>query len=218
MRRTRINVRAVLTACLLTAAWPTLAPGAEASGIQTTGFGARAERTSGPSAAYRLALWPQQARAPDFKLVDFDGRPRSLADFSGRILVVFFGFVRCPDVCPAELFKLALVMKQLGRLSERVQVLFVTLDPEHDTPTMLKSYVKTFDPRFVGLTGTAAQIDEAADRFFVEYARVTAGADYSIDHSTSTFVLDGGRRLRLVGTPNTSISDFVHDLAALAEE
>ena len=175
-----------------------------------------AQRRSDSSESYRLAAWPPHAAAPDFRLVDFDGKSRSLAAYRGRVLVVFFGFVHCPDACPAELFKLALVMKQLGALRDRVQVLFITLDPSRDTGPRLKSYVKAFDPRFMGLTGTPAQIDHAADRFHVEYAKVGTGPDYSIDHSTTTFVFDAAGDLRLVGAMNTSVDDYAHDLAALA--
>jgi protein SCO1/2 len=167
---------------------------------------------------FRLALWPQRAASPALRLLDFDGRPRRLADYRGRVLVIFFGFVRCPDACPAELFKLALAMKRLGPLSGQVQVLFVTLDPERDTPQILKSYVTAFDPRFVGLTGSTADIDRAAMSFYVEYARVGQGADYSIDHSTSTFVLDAHGRLRLVGTLDATVDDWVHDLKRVAAE
>jgi len=169
-------------------------------------------------ADFRLAVWPQGTESPVLRLVDFAGRPRELADYRGRVLVIFFGFVRCPDACPAELFKLALAMKRLGPVSEQVQVLFVTLDPERDTPQVLKSYLSAFDPRFVGLTGSTADIDRAATSFYVEYARVGRGADYSIDHSTSTFVLDAHGRLRLVGTLETSVEDWVHDLSLVAAE
>jgi protein SCO1 len=171
-----------------------------------------------PPADFRLALWPQRAESPALRLHDFDGRPRQLADYRGDVLVIFFGFVRCPDACPAELFKLALAMKRLGPSRERVQVLFVTLDPERDTPQVLKSYVTAFDPRFVGLTGSTADIDRAAMSFFVEYARVGRGADYSIDHTTSTFVLDAHGRLRLVGTLDATVDDWVHDLGLVAKE
>jgi protein SCO1 len=178
----------------------------------------RARAVVPPPADFRLALWPQRAESPALRLLDFDGRPRQLADYRGHVLVIFFGFVRCPDACPAELFKLALAMKRLGPLSEHVQVLFVTLDPERDTPQVLKSYVTAFDPRFVGLTGSSADIDRAAMSFYVEYARVGRGADYSIDHSTSTFVLDSRGRLRLIGTLDATVDDWVHDLSVVATE
>jgi protein SCO1 len=177
-----------------------------------------ATATPPPPADFRLALWPQRAESPALRLLDFDGRPRQLADYRGDVLVIFFGFVRCPDACPAELFKLALAMKRLGPARERVQVLFVTLDPEHDTPLVLKSYVTAFDPRFVGLTGSTADIDRAAMSFYVEYARVGRGADYTIDHTTSTFVLDAHGRLRLVGTLDATVDDWVHDLSLVAKE
>ena len=175
--------------------------------------------TSTVSAAdYRLAAWPPHAESPQLNQTEAGGAPRSLADYRGRVVVVFFGFVHCPDACPTELFKLALVLKKLGVLRERIQVLFITLDPERDTPAVLKSYVSAFDPHIVALTGTTAQIDAAAASFFVQYARVGSGADYTIDHSTSTYVIDAAGRLRLIGGMKTTIGDYAHDLSALAEE
>ena len=165
-----------------------------------------------------LAIWPQGAGSPAFELLDTDGVPRTLGDYRGRIVVIFFGFLHCPDACPAGLFKLAQVMKQLGQGAAQVQVLFITLDPERDTPLSLKRYVSAFDPRFVGLTGTSAQVDQAASRFNVQYARVSLGNDYTIDHSTGIFVFDGAGRLRLVGAANAPVADFVHDIAGLAAE
>jgi protein SCO1/2 len=166
----------------------------------------------------RLAVWPQGAGSPAFELVDTGGVQRTLRDYRGHIVVIFFGFLHCPDACPAGLFKLALVMKQLGQAAADVQVLFITLDPERDTPPSLKNYVSAFDPRFIGLTGTSAQIDRAASGFNVQYARVSSGDDYTIDHSTGIFVFDGAGRLRLVGAANSPVADFVHDITALATE
>ncbi len=167
---------------------------------------------------YRFAVWPAHALSPDFGLVDFNGRRRSLGAYRGRLSVVFFGFVSCPDACPAELFKLALALKQMGRSSDHVQVLFVTLDPQRDTRSKLKRYVTAFDPRFMGLTGTTAEIGRAADNFHVQFARVGQGADYTIDHSTVTFLLDETGRLRLLGSVAASSADYAHDLTALLEE
>jgi protein SCO1/2 len=171
-----------------------------------------------PPTDFRLAVWPRRTLSPTLRLLDFNGRARALADYRGRVLVIFFGFVHCPDACPAELFKLALAMKRLGPLREHVQVLFVTLDPQRDTAQVLKDYVTAFDPQFVGLRGSSAEIDRAAASFYVEYARVGRGSDYSIDHSTSTFVLDALGRLRLVGTLDTTVDDWVHDLGLVAME
>jgi protein SCO1 len=163
----------------------------------------------------RLAVWPQGGGSPAFKLVDTEGAPRTLSDYHGQVVVIFFGFLHCPDACPAELFKLALVMKQLGQVAAHVKVLFITLDPERDTPAALKSYVSAFDPRFIGLTGTTAQVDQAASGFNVQYARVPLGNDYTIDHSTAIFLFDGAGRLRRIGATNSPVADFVQDITEL---
>jgi protein SCO1/2 len=150
-------------------------------------------------------------------LVDFNGRPRTLADYHGKVLVVYFGFTHCPDACPTELTKLAVVVQKLGTASAGVQVLFITLDPARDTPALLKSYVAAFDPGFMGLTGTPPQIDAAARAFFVQYARVQHGDDYAIDHSTRIAVIDASGRLRLLGTQETRVDDLVHDIRLLTK-
>lgn len=166
----------------------------------------------------KLAVWPRGAGSPAFELVDTDGAPRTLSDYRGQIVVIFFGFLRCPDACPTELFKLALVMKQLGPVAAHVKVLFITLDPGHDTPQSLKSYVSGFNPGFIGLTGTSVQVDRAASSFNVEYVRVPLRDDYTIDHSTGVFIVDGAGYLRLVGATSSPVADFVHDITALAGE
>jgi protein SCO1/2 len=166
----------------------------------------------------KLAEWPQGASSPALDLADTEGVPRTLNDYRGQVVVIYFGFMHCPDACPAELFKLALVMKQLGHVAAGVQVLFITLDPERDKPPALKSYVSAFNPRFTALTGTTAKIDQAASRFNVQYARVPLGTDYTIDHSDEIFVFDAAGRLRLIGAANSPVADFVHDIEALAAE
>lgn len=171
-----------------------------------------------PAQPSRLIDWPQGAGSPAFRLVDTEGVPRTLRDYRGHVVVIYFGFLRCPDACPAGLLKLAQVMKQLGPVAAQVQVLFVTLDPERDTPASLKSYVSAFDPRFIGLTGTSAQVDEVASGFNVQYARVPVGNDYTIDHSTATFLFDSVGRLRRIGAANASVADLAHDITALAAE
>jgi protein SCO1/2 len=175
---------------------------------------------SGPAArsegGFRLDQWPASMPTPDFHLADTDAKPRSLGDYRGKVTIVFFGFTHCPEVCPATLLKLALVMKQLGGLADRVQVLFVTLDRERDTPAALKSYVGYFNPKFVGLTGSNAEVNAAAASFSVHFAKVVLGDDYSIDHSTGVYVCDPTGRLRLVGNLETSVADWIHDIGLLA--
>jgi protein SCO1/2 len=169
-----------------------------------------------PADTFRLDAWPESMPAPDFHLVDTDATPRRLNDYRGKVILIFFGFMHCPDVCPAVLAKLALVVKQLGVLADRVQVLFVTLDPDRDTPAALKSYVAYFNPKFVGLTGSNAEVNAAAASFSAYYAKVVRGNDYSIDHSTGVYVCDAAGRLRLVGNLATPVTDWTHDIGLLA--
>jgi protein SCO1 len=168
--------------------------------------------------ALRLGVWPSSIASPVFKLRDTTGRYRSGVDFHDQVTAVFFGYTRCPDVCPGELYKLALARKRLGADGKRVQVLFITLDPAHDNPTALGQYVATFDPSFIALTGNAGEIDSAAAAFHVRWARVPIGTDYTIDHSIGVFVSDARGRLRAVGTSSTSVDDYVHDFALLTRE
>jgi protein SCO1 len=168
--------------------------------------------------SYRLAEWPPAAPQPDFQLVDMNGHRRSLKDYAGGVSIVFFGYTHCPDVCPTELLELSQVVRALGPLASQVQVLFVSLDPERDTPELLKDYVTSFDPRFIGLTGSKAEINAAAASFSVQFAKVSLGNDYMIDHSTGSYVIDQTGRLRLVGTMQNSPDDWARDLQNLVGE
>jgi protein SCO1/2 len=132
-------------------------------------------------------------------LTDHRGAPRALADFRGKVVTIFFGYTQCPDVCPTSLATMAEVMRQLGPDAERVQVIFVTVDPERDTPELLASYVPAFDSRFIGLYGDAAQTEAAAKDFRTFYRKSgdTSGSDYTVDHSAGTYVFDPKGRVRL---------------------
>ena len=145
------------------------------------------------------------------------GKPRSLADYSGKVVVVFFGFTHCPDVCPTQMFKLAQVMKALGADADRVQVLMVTLDPERDSAELLAQYTAGFDPRFAGLSGSPAEIAEAAREFRVVYQKQsgTTPDSYGIDHTTGTYVFDAGGRLRLFVSGQQDAKSIEHDLRQL---
>jgi protein SCO1/2 len=136
----------------------------------------------------------------ELRLFDHDGKPRSLADFRGKVVVVSFGFTHCPDVCPTTLADFASARKRLGPDAERVQVLFVTLDPARDSLKLLRDYVPAFDPTFIGLRGDEAATDKVT-RDFKVYAHKRDGktpGDYSIDHSAQSFVFDAQGRIRLV--------------------
>jgi protein SCO1/2 len=153
----------------------------------------------------------------DFALIDHTGKPRRLGDFHGKVVVVFFGFTHCPDVCPVTLAELAAARRQLGADGERVQVLLVTVDPERDTPEVLSKYVTAFDPGFLGLTGSPRQIAEVAREFKVVYQKVEGRqpASYSVDHSAGTFVFDPQGRLRLYVSYGQGAEVFAHDIALL---
>lgn len=150
-------------------------------------------------------------------LVDHNGKPRTLQDFAGKAVVVFFGFTQCPDVCPTSLAELSQVMKQLGPDADRVQVLLVTVDPERDTPEILKQYVTTFDPRFLGLTGTPEQIKQAAASFKAYYAKVPTqdGANYTMGHTAAFYLFDGKGESRVLATNTAGAEALAHDIKAL---
>lgn len=157
--------------------------------------------------------------AKDFALTDHNGKPRTLADFKGKIVVIFFGFTQCPDVCPTTMAEMAGVMKQLGSDAEKVQVLFVTVDPERDTQSLLAAYVPNFDLRFLGLYGDKAATDKVAKEFKVFYQKVPGKTpeSYTVDHTAGSYVFDQQGRIRLFlrhGQPG-SAEMITHDLKLL---
>lgn len=151
------------------------------------------------------------------RLPDHTGAVRSLEDFRGKAVVVFFGFTQCPDVCPTTLATMAEVMKGLGAAADRVQVLFVTLDPERDTAEVLSKYVTAFDPRFLGLSGTPEQTQAAAREFKVFFQKVPGKTDgvYGIDHTAASYVIDPKGRLRLYVRHQQTAADIVADLGRI---
>ena len=144
----------------------------------------------------------------DFRLLGDDGRPRELADFRGKVVALYFGYTRCPDVCPLTLAELSRAVRLLGEDGARVQGLFVTVDPRRDKPKVLAKYVRSFHPDFVGLYGDAAQTARTADEFKVE-----AGEH----HSIPVFLIDPSGRLRLVLHPEAGAESIAHDLRLLLQ-
>jgi protein SCO1 len=153
----------------------------------------------------------------DFKLTDHNGKPRTLADFRGKAVVIFFGYTQCPDVCPTTLSDLAAALQKLGADASRVQVLFVTVDPERDTPQLLSQYVPAFNPTFLGLYGDAAQTAAAAREFKVLYQKQPGSTpgSYSMDHSAGTFIFDPQGRLRLYVGNAQGPDVYAHDIREL---
>ncbi len=158
--------------------------------------------------------------ARGFELTGHDGKPRTLADFRGKVVTVFFGYTQCPDVCPTTLAEMAEVMKLLGEKSDKVQVLFITVDPERDTPELLAHYVPAFDPRFLGLYGDAAATEKVAKEFKVFYQKVPGSrpGTYTVDHSAGSFVFDAKGRTRLFVKHGQGAEKLAQDLRRLIDE
>jgi protein SCO1/2 len=153
-------------------------------------------------------------------LKDHHAQPKTLADYQGKVVLIFFGYTFCPDICPTSLARFAEVVKQLGGEAAQVQVLFVTLDPERDTPEKLASYVTWFSPTFVGLYGDQAATEAAAREFKVYYAksRGSEGMGYAIDHSTGSYLLDPRGRLRLYVKESAPVDAIVGDIRRMLAE
>jgi protein SCO1/2 len=152
-------------------------------------------------------------------LTDHTGQPRTLADYKGKVVVLFFGFTHCPDACPTTMAELAKVDRELGPDADRMQVLFVTVDPERDTQSVLAQYVPAFDPRFVGLYGSAEETARAAKEFKIYYQKQPLpGGGYTMDHSAGTFVLDKQGRLRLFAQYGAGAQALLHDIRLLIAE
>ena len=153
----------------------------------------------------------------DFHLADHNGKERSLADFRGKVVVLFFGYTHCPDVCPTTLSELAETMKRLGKDADRVQVLFATLDPERDTPELLAQYVPAFWPSFLGLRGDAEATARTAKEFKIFYQKQPGRTpdSYTLDHSAGTFLFDPQGRLRVYVGYGQGPDVFTNDIREL---
>jgi protein SCO1/2 len=181
-----------------------------------------------PLAACQPATPPHKFNAVDltgaeyarkFDLPDFDGRERTLADYQGKAVLVFFGYTQCPDACPTTMAELAQVKKLLGPEGARVQVIFISVDPDRDTPTLLKHYVTNFGTDFVGLRGDASQVKQTAREFKVFYEKVPGKTpdSYSMDHTAGVFVFDPQGRIRLFARAGMEPADLAADTKALLE-
>lgn len=155
--------------------------------------------------------------AKDFALTDHNGQPRSLKDFAGKVVVMFFGYVQCPDVCPTAMTELAEVKKLLGKDGDRLQGLFVTLDPERDTPEVLKAYMAAFDPTFLALYTTPEKLVVLAKDYKVYYKKVDGPTptSYTMDHSAGTYTYDTQGKLRLFTRYNSGAATMTADIAQL---
>ena len=157
------------------------------------------------------------AFARDFKLTDHNGQVRNLVSFKGKVVAIFFGYTHCPDVCPTTLSDFATALQQLGPQAAQVQVLFVTLDPQRDTPELLKQFVPAFNPGFLGMSTDAESLKALAKEYKVVYQKtsVKGADDYLIDHSAGTYVYDPQGRLRLLVPYGSSPDAIAQDLKIL---
>jgi protein SCO1 len=155
--------------------------------------------------------------AKDFQLADHNGQPRSLKDFRGKLVVLFFGYTQCPDVCPTTMAELAEARKLLGADGSKVQGVFITVDPERDTPEVLKGYMANFDPTFLALRGTPEQTAALAKDFKVYFKKVDGktATSYTMDHSAASFVYDTQGRLRLYTRYGSGAQALASDLQLL---
>lgn len=156
----------------------------------------------------------------DFRLTDHRGMPRSLDDFRGKVVLVFFGFTHCPDMCPTALSQMAAVIERLGPQGERVQGLFITVDPARDTAQVLAQYVPAFHPSFLGLRGDENATAKTAAAFKVHYQaqRPDKNGHYSVDHLGGIFAFDPAGQLRLFIRPEQTIDAFTHDVRELLKQ
>ncbi|MDO8312339.1 MAG: SCO family protein [Sideroxyarcus sp.] len=168
-----------------------------------------------PSPYHAIDVTWQLGQA-DFHLADFNGKPRSLADFRGKVVVLFFGYTQCPEVCPTTLADLAQVMRMLGKDADRVQVLFVTVDPEHDRPELLATFVPFFYPSFLGLYGDAQATAQTAKAFGVNYEKqYYKKGGYSFLHSAGTFLIGTKGRPLLLSRYGQPAELLVQDIRQL---
>lgn len=155
--------------------------------------------------------------AQKLRMTDADGKPRSLDDFKGKVVAVFFGYTQCPDVCPTTLAELAAIKKKLGPDGSKLVGVFVSVDPERDTPEVIKAYVNSFDPEFVALRGSVDETKAVARDFKVFFAKVPGKVDgsYTMDHTAGTYVFDTQGRIRLFERYGTAQDALLSDLKAL---
>ena len=155
--------------------------------------------------------------AKDFALPDQNGQTRALKDFAGKVVVVFFGFTQCPDVCPTTMAELAQIKQSLGADGNKLQAIFITVDPERDTPELLKAYMGNFDPSFLALRPAIDKLPEVAKTFKIYYKKVegTTIGSYSMDHSGGSYVYDTKGQIRLYSRYGTDTEGLMADIGLL---
>ncbi|WP_368640910.1 SCO family protein [Castellaniella ginsengisoli] len=153
----------------------------------------------------------------DLDMIDTTGQRRTLADYEGKVLLVFFGYTQCPDVCPTAMAQAAQALELLGDQARDVRVIMISVDPARDTPEILGAYVQAFDPSFIGLTGTPEQLDKTARSFKAFYAKEPGPSPehYAMNHSSAFYLMDGEGEARALLGPSLTPEDMAHDIKLL---
>ena len=175
------------------------------------------EDGTAPAEGLRAGAYEPPRAAPDFALDGADGTEARLSDHRGKAVLLTFGFTHCAAVCPTTLATLAQARAQMGAAAERVQVIFVTVDPERDTAAQMKDYLAAFDPSFIGATGEPAALAEVREAYGVSAVREGDGPDYAMAHTSSIFLIDPAGRLRAMMPFGHTAADFAHDIALLLD-
>ena len=189
-------------------------------GVAFLSFNRHEARTLGlagnpASAAMRAGAFSPAHPAPDFSLQGSDGKDVTLARYRGKVVLLTFGFTYCAAVCPTTLATLAQTRRALGKSADRVQVIFVTVDPERDSVSQMRDYVTAFDPSFVGASGAPQQLAEVRKKYGVSAVKEGGGTDYAMAHTSSIFLIDPAGKLRALMPYGREASDFVHDVRML---
>ena len=180
-------------------------------GVLSLGLLSGCDMGSGLSYKYAKDL-SNEILGRKFKLRDVDGNEVMLGSFRGMMPMIFFGFTQCPAVCPTALARAAQAKKLMGPDGDRLQVVFITLDPERDKPAMLDAYVKAFDPSFISLSGTLEETAATAKEFKVFYEKIPTGSSYTLSHTATSFVFDSRGVLRMGLSPSLSAKQCAEDL------
>lgn len=188
------------------------------AGMGLLGLGMLTGCDSGNKLSYKYGKdLSDQILGRTFNLRDTDGNPKRLSSYRGLMPMVFFGFTQCPAVCPTALARAAQAKKLMGRDGDRLQVIFITLDPERDTPEVLQAYVKAFDPSFEALYGTLEETAATAKEFKVFYEKIPSGSTYTMSHTATSFVFDSRGVLRLGLSPSLTAQECAQDLLTVME-
>lgn len=169
---------------------------------------------------FKGTIMPAEIPAPEFTFANVDGQEVRLSDYQGKIVLLYFGYTFCPDVCPSSMTDLKLVQNKLDEAGEKIQVIMITVDPERDTPEKIAEYVGHFHPTFVGLSGTKEEVDAAGDGYGVYYEKHegTPATGYLVDHTARIFVIEPEGTYRLSFSFGTPVEDMVSDLRLLLKE